>query len=105
MQKYIKDGQVAVLYSPGFGAGWYTWNTEYPQMVFDPKIVEFLIEDTDDRIGKIVQYCENAYPDSYLSGVDDLSIRWLPIGTEFRINEYDGSETIEIKEKTVWLTA
>lgn len=105
MQKYIKDGQVAVLYSPGFGAGWYTWNTEYPQMVFDPKIVEFLIEDADDRIGKIVKYCESAYPDSYLGGADDLSICWLPIGTEFRINEYDGSETIEIKEKTVWLTA
>ena len=26
---YDSDGNVAVLYSPGFGAGWYTWNTDY----------------------------------------------------------------------------
>lgn len=105
MEKYIKDGQVAVLFSPGFGAGWYTWNTDYPQMVFDPKIVEFLIEDADNLTDKIVKYCENTYPDSYLGGAEDLVVCWIPIGTEFRINEYDGSESIEIKEKTVWLTA
>jgi hypothetical protein len=23
-EKYYKDGNVAVLYSPGFGAGWYS---------------------------------------------------------------------------------
>ena len=26
MQKVIRDGKVAVLYSPGYGAGWYTWS-------------------------------------------------------------------------------
>ena len=27
-EKYIKDGKVAVAYSPGFGAGWSTWNDD-----------------------------------------------------------------------------
>jgi hypothetical protein len=26
VEKYIKDGKVAVLYSAGYGAGWSTWN-------------------------------------------------------------------------------
>ena len=25
MEKVIRDGKVAVLYSPGYGAGWSTW--------------------------------------------------------------------------------
>lgn len=31
--KVIEDGKVAVLISPNYGAGWYSWNihnTEYP---------------------------------------------------------------------------
>jgi hypothetical protein len=26
MNKLIRDGMVAVLYSPDYGSGWYTWN-------------------------------------------------------------------------------
>ena len=26
MKKLTKDGKVAVLYSPDFGAGWYSWH-------------------------------------------------------------------------------
>jgi len=39
MTKYIRDGKVAVLYSPGFGAGWSTWNDDEYRMSqpnFDP---------------------------------------------------------------------
>jgi hypothetical protein len=35
----------------------------------------------------------------------DLEIVWLDVGTEFRINEYDGSESVEVKEEMLWLTA
>ncbi len=34
IQKLSQDGKVAVLYSPGFGAGWYTWNTDAPEILF-----------------------------------------------------------------------
>jgi hypothetical protein len=42
MNKLIRDGLVAVLYSPGFGAGWYSWNSEHPEILFDPALVELV---------------------------------------------------------------
>jgi hypothetical protein len=39
LKKVIRDGKVAVLYSPGFGAGWYSWNSSVPQCLFSPEIV------------------------------------------------------------------
>ena len=33
MNKVIRDGKVAVLYSPGYGAGWYSWNWNHPECV------------------------------------------------------------------------
>lgn len=39
-EKYIReDGKIAALYSPGFGAGWYSWNTQHEGLVFDAEIV------------------------------------------------------------------
>jgi hypothetical protein len=35
----------------------------------------------------------------------DLAVAWLPVGTEFRIGEYDGAENIEVKEETDWIKA
>lgn len=29
MQKLEVNGKVTVVYSPGFGAGWSTWNTSH----------------------------------------------------------------------------
>ena len=35
MNKIEKDGNVAVLYSPGYGAGWSTWNDDkYQEMLW-----------------------------------------------------------------------
>jgi hypothetical protein len=41
----------------------------------------------------------------YTGGMDSLEIAWLPEGTLFRINEYDGSESIEVKEEMDWMIA
>ena len=50
MKKIIKNGKVAVLYSPGFGAGWFSWNTEYKELLFHPKIVEMVESNKKDMI-------------------------------------------------------
>ncbi len=42
MEKVIRDGKVAILYSPGFGAGWYSWNTDHKELIFHPKLVELV---------------------------------------------------------------
>ena len=50
MNKLIVDGKVAVLISPGFGAGWYTWNYDYPEILFDPAIVKLVMEEKFDEL-------------------------------------------------------
>jgi hypothetical protein len=102
MNKLSEDGKVAVLYSPGFGAGWYTWNYEYPEILFDPAIVKFIEKEQFDEL---VTYVTLKYPDIYTGGMKDLKVEWIPEGTLFKVNEYDGSESIEYKEDDHWLVA
>lgn len=103
MEKVILDGKVAVLVSAGFGAGWSSWNYQYPEMLFDPKIVAMV--ETEQSVEAILAYCEVKYPEGYFGGAGDLEVRWLPVGTCFRVHEYDGSESLEIKEDMHWEVA
>ena len=104
MEKLIRDGLVAVLYSPGFGAGWYTWNYNFPQCLFDPEIVRMVEKEDDPH--QIESFAESKYgEDFYGGGAEDLRILWLPEGTEFIVNEYDGSESIQTKENIEWIKA
>jgi hypothetical protein len=104
MEKLIRDGQVAVLYSPGFGAGWFTWNSTFPECIFDPEIVRMLEKETDRY--EIAQFAESKYGEEFYSGgADDLIIMWLPEGTKFIINEYDGSESIQLEKNMDWMVA
>ena len=98
--KVIRDGAVAVLYSPGYGAGWYTWNSESPALLFDPELVRLV--EAGAPIDAIEARAHEVYPDGYFGGARDLKIRWLPIGTQFRISEYDGSESIETSDNVDW---
>jgi hypothetical protein len=109
-EKYIRDDRVAVLVSPGFGAGWSTWcdYDDRKAVTFDPWIVDILLSDQYNRkekIDRIYAHCAVKYPDMYMGGVSDLTVEWIPQGTLFRIAEYDGSETIELKEAEDWIQA
>jgi len=101
--KVVRDGKVAVLVSPGYGAGWSTWNREFPEMVFDPAIVKMLEDDM--TVDELVTYCTLKYPGTYLGGLSDLEIQWVSKGSLFRINEYDGNESLEYKENDDWMIA
>jgi hypothetical protein len=100
--KLHEDGKVAVLYSPGFGAGWYTWNYDHPEILFDPAIVKFVEKEKWDELAT---YVELKYPEIYTGGMRDLTIEWIPEGALFKVNEYDGSESIELKEGDHWMVA
>ncbi len=103
MDKVIRDGEVAILYSPGYGAGWYTWNycTYGEELIFDPGLVD-LVERSS---GDIYEYVKNKWPDAYTGGLDALKVEWLPVGTQFVIDDYDGNESIITKENYNWKTA
>jgi hypothetical protein len=67
--------------------------------------------DREDLAGRknwvdlIIEYCEKTYPSGYFGGADDLAVKWMPVGTLFKIAEYDGSESIEYKEREDWIEA
>lgn len=93
MEKVIRNGLVAVLVSHGFGAGWYTWNSD-EALLFHPKLVE-LVENDQRHLITTEWVLENLGIDNvYCGGASDLQIHWLPEGTQFTLNEYDGAESI-----------
>lgn len=97
MDRVIKDGKVAVLVSPGWGAGFHTWNS-IPNLCFCPYIVNHILNGTESQIQeseikKFYDLTENDYLST--SGLEDLEIVWVEQGTSFTINEYDGNESIQ----------
>jgi len=94
LEKVIRNGKVAVLYSPGFGAGWYSWNTKNKELLFHPTLVKMVEEGKQNEITE--EFIENELniSDIYAGGSETLTIEWIPEGTLFRITEYDGSESI-----------
>ena len=101
MEKKIKDGMVAVLYAPNFGAGWYSWHG-VEALLYDPKVVDMVEEKASGQT--IESYCNEKYGNEYhyYGGCDDLHFMWLPIGTHFYIHEYNGAETVEVREEINW---
>ena len=102
MNKLIRDGKVAVLYSPRYGGGWSTWNPRHPGILFDPAIVDFVEKEQSEELQV---YVTLKYPGIYDGGMDGLQVQWIPEGVFFRVNEYDGSESIEIRDEVNWLQA
>lgn len=105
MDRVIRDDQVAVLISPGFGAGWYTWHDLEP-LLYDPEVVHMV--ETGQGADDVVQYCNDTYGTThYYGGVDQLTVAWVPVGTRFVVEEYDGSESLVTEQQMTpqWLTA
>jgi hypothetical protein len=104
MQKLIKDGKVAVLISPGFGAGWSTWASgDRDELLFDADIAQAVLDGMDS--GDLELLAKSKYPKEFLGGLDDLEVQWVDQGTEFIVEEYDGSESIRYKDGTIWSVA
>lgn len=38
----------------------------------------------------------------YMGGFPDCDLEWVPVGARFRINEYDGAESLEIENEGSW---
>lgn len=102
MQKVIRDGKVAVLYSPGYGAGWSTWSVPV-EGIFHPELVEAVERNaTADLIEGIAR---RLFGDGYYGGASQLKIEWIDEGTLFNIVECNGFESIEYAENQQWIIA
>ena len=107
--RLVRNNKVAVLYSPGFGAGWSTWCHDDASvrlaMIFDPQIADIVDQGRADWQEQAQAIAQIKYPESYLGGLMDLKVKWLPVGTQFRVIEYDGNEDIETNNEIDWITA
>lgn len=91
-----------VLISPGYGAGWSTW--EGKGLATDVRIIDAFEHSVSEE--EMHQLCkELGYGDVYMGGFDELKIVEVPVGELFQIREYDGSEYIEIFDSSEWTRA
>ena len=111
MAKYVLNGQVALIHSDDWGTAWATW---YPETMFDPELIKLYLWWQDTTPGTQLQleledaaylYLKQVHPDVSFRGFDGLRLTWLPEGQEFIIREYDGIETIVLKQDIKWITA
>lgn len=101
-QKLYQNNKIAVLVSPRYGSGWYTWNTAYEGLLFDRDLVEAVLE---KNINKVKEIANEKYPGVYTGGARDLEVQWLEPGTYFRIEEYDGWEKLITYSNDVYFKA
>lgn len=87
---YNEEGQLGVLVSRGFGAGWSTWGAA--ESAYDARLVKARLESVE-ALERAAKAC---YPDQYDGGLNSCVVEWVDKGSLFRIDEYDGNENIEI---------
>jgi len=100
-----------VLISPGYGAGWSTWQhevtsefaTQYEPLI---KAVE-AGEDIDEDHPAIKQYVEDVkekFTDEiFLPTRINLDVRTIPDDAEYKVTVYDGNESLEVKDEQEWV--
>ena len=98
IEKLTKHGMVAVAVSSGYGAGWSTWNE------VDPTDARFNRLFEEGKWKEAAALCESLEL-GYTGGAKQVSIKWVPEGTKFVIDEYDGSETLMTIDDYNWRTS
>lgn len=94
VDKVERENKVAVLVSPGFGAGWSTWNGEYgAALVFCPRMVLAVLKESSETPEAVAA---ELFPDAFAGGLRDITVEWVNKDDRFEIHEYDGSETLRV---------
>jgi hypothetical protein len=97
---YNEKNEVAVIINTNYGAGWFTWNKQYPQSLFDPECVRSILsgERNHEEIAK------EKWDAGFWKG-ENSDVFWIPVGTKFIIHEYDGCETVVGLMDFEWIEA
>ena len=117
---YYNEDKTAfgVLVSEGYGAGFSTWGER--EQAYDRRIIEFWLAHKDDSewINELCNHYSNIPSAAELEakkfaesigyeyvcwlGFEDCELYWVPVGKNFRIDEYDGAETLIIEGQEKW---
>lgn len=92
---YNENGEVGVLVSYGFGAGWSTWNSL--AIAYDKRVIEKWLSGASEL--QMKEYLESiGYGDVYTGGYKQLQLEFVPCEKRFYIKEHDGSESLVFEE-------
>jgi hypothetical protein len=96
-----------ILISSGYGAGWSTWADDSVQefMLKDPTLIAMAERKASRQ--EVNDYVESQCPDDtiFTGGWCGIEVVEVPAGTLFRVNEYDGYESIETRDGIGWARA
>lgn len=104
----------AVLVSRGYGAAWsYDYGKE---LAYDKRVIEWYLEHENEEFWNKIHHFDSAeyqeareffatlgYEYIYFGGLHSGMLEWMPLGTIWRINEYDGNEAIEYFSLDNWI--
>lgn len=108
---YNDKGEIGILVSYGYGAGWSSWSEYGIKLALDKRIIEKYNENIDDDEWRMAidSFHDNdiqtefqnflssiGYDNVYLGGLKDCKLVFVPQGSAVRITEYDGNENLEI---------
>ena len=108
---YNEKGEVGVIISRDYGAGWYSWNRNCQDILFDKELVAMILHAKTcghfySELEQIKKYVEEKYPECYIGGLDcGIDVEFVPQGTNFVVREYDGAESIEYINNIDYTTA
>lgn len=99
MNKLVVNNKVAVLYSPGYGSGWSTWNDEKIRdyLCMDRTLAQCVIAGDLLRAEKIIKEKHHGIN---CFGLPSLKVKWIDQGHTFEIEEHDGNEVVVVYGKT-----
>jgi len=126
-----EDGSVAVLLTGDYGGGWSTDTYDSiikHKLMFDSRIALYVLSDeykntfthkyvrneklNKDKLKKIYQdlmndvFSDTDFDSSYLfSSFANLRVTFIPKDTLFRIDQYDGAESIVLFDQSNYFTA
>lgn len=99
---YTDKGEIEILISPNYGSGWSTENDNYKiNIAVDKRIIDYYKEHGNKvNASDVKKFLESiGYKDVFCMGWGDIVIETIPNGERFRIDEYDGWESLVTYEK------
>ena len=102
---YTDKGEIEILISPGYGAGWSTfgWNDDI-NIALDKRIIDYY-KQNGTKVDKeeVKKFLESiGYEHAYCGGWSQIMLDTIPPNCRFRIDEYDGYETLIECETENW---
>ena len=108
---YNDKGEIGILVSYGYGAGWSSWSEYGIKLAVDKRIIEKFLEHIHDKewCNAISSFGDNiikkefsdylssiGYDNVFLGGLVQCNLEYVPLGSAVRITEYDGAESLEV---------